>query len=72
MTHQHIQGGILWAGWARFVQGQILTPVSSPQPWTFYDRNSSPLSKLCAQDPEFLAAALTMATASIQFYPSVK
>ncbi len=28
MTHQNIQGGIIWDGWAGFVQGQILTLVS--------------------------------------------
>ncbi len=32
MTHQNIQGGIIWDGWAGFVQGQILTLVSPPPP----------------------------------------
>ncbi len=31
MAHQNIQGGIIWAGWARFVLGQILTHVQ-PSP----------------------------------------
>ncbi len=65
MTHQNIQGGIIWAGWARFGQGYILTPVSRtppPPPPTKkilkkHDFEGSH-SKFCAQGPEFLATAL--------------
>ncbi len=38
MTHQNFQGGMLWAGSVRFVQCQILTPVS----WTSPPQNEPP------------------------------
>ncbi len=63
MTHQNFQGGMLWAGWDRFVQCQILTPVSSPHPERApYKKKNvisrGPHGKFCAQCPEFLVTAL--------------